>query len=67
MSKYLVNKLVMANNIKRYMAEQSKTRNDICSALDIKYSTFLIVTNEGKQLGNDSLLELVKLYPKENE
>ena len=40
MSNNLGNKLVMANNIKHYMKLQNKTRQDVCEALNIAYTTF---------------------------
>lgn len=40
MSTKLGNKEVMAKNIQYYMDLYGKTRNDICSALKIKYTTF---------------------------
>ncbi len=40
MSTKLGNKDVMAKNIQYYMDLYGKTRNDICSALKIKYTTF---------------------------
>lgn len=36
----LGNKEIMANNIKRYMEQKGVARVDICTALDIKYTTF---------------------------
>ena len=40
MSTKLGNKQVMAKNIQYYMDLYDKTRNDICTALKIKYTTF---------------------------
>lgn len=40
MSTKLGNKEVMAKNIQHYMNLYGKTRNDICEALKIKYTTF---------------------------
>lgn len=36
----LGNKAIMAKNIRYYMNKYNKTRNDICSDLGFKYSTF---------------------------
>lgn len=36
----LGNKKIMANNIKKYMNLNNKTRNDICNDLGFKYTTF---------------------------
>lgn len=36
----LGNKAVMAKNIKYYMELHNKTRNDMCDALGVKYTTF---------------------------
>ena len=36
----LENKEVMARNIRRYMKENGKTRNEVCTALGLPYSTF---------------------------
>ncbi len=36
----LGNKKIMAKNINYYMSISGKTRNDICNALGIKYTTF---------------------------
>lgn len=36
----LGNKKVMAKNIQYYMDKNNKTRNDMCTALGVKYTTF---------------------------
>ena len=36
----LGNKEIMARNIKKYMELNNKTRNDMCEALGVKYTTF---------------------------
>lgn len=36
----LGNKEIMARNIRRYMEIYEKTRQDMCKALDVKYTTF---------------------------
>lgn len=36
----LGNKEIMAKNLRHYMDVNNKTRNEICSALDVSYSTF---------------------------
>lgn len=36
----LGNKQIMANNIKKYMELNNKTRNDICNDLHLAYTTF---------------------------
>jgi transcriptional regulator with XRE-family HTH domain len=61
MSNNLGNKQIMANNIKRYMREQNKTRNDVCSALDLKYSTFTEWINAKKYPRIDKI-ELLANY-----
>lgn len=50
----LGNKKIMANNIKKYMNLNNKTRNDICNDLGFKYTTFSDWVN-GK-----NILELIK-------
>lgn len=35
------NKRIMANNIKRYMEQKGVTNQQLCDALDFKYTTFL--------------------------
>lgn len=36
----LGNKQIMSKNIQYYMQQKGKTRNDVCSDLQIKYTTF---------------------------
>lgn len=36
------NKNVFANNLKKYMQLNGKSRNEVCQALGFKYSTFVI-------------------------
>ena len=40
MNNHLGNKQIMARNIQKYMEINGKTRQDICQALGIKYTTF---------------------------
>ena len=35
------NKRIMANNIKRYMEKKGVTNQQLCDALDFKYTTFM--------------------------
>ena len=48
MSNNLGNKETMAKNIRYYMGLYNKTRQDMCDALDVKYSTFTDWVNAKK-------------------
>lgn len=57
----LESKEVLAENIKYYMDKYHKTRNEICEALNIKYSTFSDWVNAKKYPRIDKI-ELLASY-----
>lgn len=57
----LGNKKIMANNIKRFMAINNKTRSDICNDLNIAYTTFSDWVN-GKKYPRIDKIELLANY-----
>ena len=55
----LGNKEIMANNIQYYMDMYQKTRQDMCDALGVKYTTFshyISKLNQDKQKRNSGLV-----------
>lgn len=57
----LENKKVMANNILRYMKENGKSRQEVCKAIDVPYSTFTEWVNAKKYPRIDKI-ELMANY-----
>lgn len=57
----LENKKVMANNILRYMKENGKSRQEVCTAIDVPYSTFTEWVNAKKYPRIDKI-ELMANY-----
>lgn len=57
----LVNKAIMAENIKYYMDLNNKSRNDMCEALGFKYSTFTDWVN-GKKYPRIDKIEMIANY-----
>lgn len=57
----LGNKAIMAENIKHYMEISNKSRNDMCEALGLKYSTFTDWVN-GKKYPRIDKIELMANY-----
>lgn len=57
----LENKKVMAQNILRYMKQKDKSRQDVCKALDLSYSTFSEWVS-GKKYPRIDKIELLANY-----
>lgn len=58
----LGNKQIMANNIKKYMDINNKTRNDVCSDLKIAYTTFSDWVNAKKYPRIDKIEMLANYF-----
>ena len=58
----LGNREIMAKNIRRYMVAQDKSRNDICEALDIAYTTFSDWINGNKYPRIDKIEMLANYF-----
>jgi len=61
MNNNLGNKKIMAKNIQYYMTLNNKTRNEMCSALGVKYTTFTDWVN-GKSYPRIDKIELMANY-----
>lgn len=57
----LGNKEIMARNIRHYMELHNKSRNDMCTALGVKYTTFTDWVN-GKAYPRIDKIELMANY-----
>ena len=57
----LGNKDVFAKNLKKYMKLNGKTRNEVCQALGIKYTTFTDWVN-GKKYPRMDKIEMLANY-----
>ena len=60
----LGNKDVFAKNLKKYMQLNGKTRNEVCQALGLKYTTFTDWVNGKKYPRMDKIVMLAKKEPK---
>ena len=61
------NKMILAKNIRHYMEQNNKTRNEMCEALGVKYTTFADWINGKTYPRIDRIQQIATYFGVEND